>query len=335
MSRHSNISIFIPHIGCPHKCSFCDQRIISGSKSVPRGDDVRRICSQAMEEIKDRGNTQIAFFGGSFTAIPREYMLELLTAAHEFLGEGKFSGIRISTRPDFIDGEILSVLKEYGVTSIELGAQSLSDKVLTANERGHSAEDIFCASGLIRDNGFELGLQMIPGLYMSTPEDEKTTMEGVLKIKPDTIRIYPIVVIEGTKLAEYYKSGEYKLMPFKDMVSLCADMMLTFERNGIRVIKCGLHASDGVDGERVAGYYHPAFRELCQGEIYRKEILELTEGKPGRYEIQVGTSHISKAVGHKKSNMEYFKKLGIEIVIKGNDKIPLYMVKGADYLPCL
>lgn len=324
MSRHSNISIFIPHIGCPHKCSFCDQRIISGSKNIPHGDDVRRICEQAMQEIKDRSSTQIAFFGGSFTAVPRDYMLELLTAAREFVGEGKFSGIRISTRPDFIDREILSILKSYGVTSIELGAQSLSDKVLAANERGHSAEDVFKASELIREGGFELGLQIIPGLYKSTIEDEQQTIEGVLKIEPDTIRIYPIVVIEGTKLADYYKNGEYELMPFEDMVSLCADMMMQFESNSIRVIKCGLHASDGVEGERTAGFYHPAFRELCQGEIYKKEILRLTGGKAGRYDILVGKSHISKAVGHKKQNIEYFGNLGIEISIKGDDSIPIY-----------
>ena len=327
MSRHSNISIFIPHIGCPHKCSFCDQRIISGSKNIPHGDDVRRICEQAMQEIADKSSTQIAFFGGSFTAVPRDYMIELLTAAREYVGEGKFSGIRISTRPDFIDGEILSILKSYGVTSIELGAQSLSDNVLTANERGHSAEDIYSASQLIRDGGFELGLQIIPGLYKSTIEDEQQTIEGVLKIKPDTIRIYPIVVIEGTKLADYYKKGEYELMPFEDMVSLCADMMMQFEQSDIRVIKCGLHASDGVEGERVAGFYHPAFRELCQGEIYKKEILRLTGGKAGRYEVLVGKSHISKAVGHKRQNIDFFKNMGIEVSIKGNDDIPLYSVK--------
>ncbi len=324
MSRHSNISIFIPHIGCPHKCSFCDQRIISGSKNIPHGDDVRRICEQAMQEIADKSSTQIAFFGGSFTAVPRDYMVELLTAAREYVGEGKFSGIRISTRPDFIDGEILSLLKSYGVTSIELGAQSLSDNVLTANERGHSAEDIYSASQLIREGGFELGLQIIPGLYKSTIDDEKQTAEGVLKIKPDTIRIYPIVVIEGTKLADYYKNGGYELMPFEDMVSLCADMMMQFESSGIRVIKCGLHASDGVDGERVAGFYHPAFRELCQGEIYKKEILKLTDGKAGRYEVLVGKSHVSKAVGHKRQNIEFFKNLGIELTIKGNDNVPVY-----------
>ncbi len=327
MSRHSNISIFIPHIGCPHRCSFCDQRTISGSKDIPRGDDVRRICSRAVDEIPDKSNTQIAFFGGSFTAIPEGYMLELLTAAREFVGEGGFSGIRISTRPDFINKKILSVLKGYGVTSIELGAQSLSDEVLAANERGHTAHDVFIASELIKSSGFELGLQIIPGLYRSTPEDEKATMDGVISISPHTVRIYPIVVIEGTKLAEYYKKGEYKLAPFEDMVELCGDMMLAFEAEGIRVIKCGLHASDGVEGERIAGYYHPAFRELCQGEIYRKEILKLTEGKPGKYEILVGSSHISKAVGHKRQNIEYFRKRGTEIIIKGDSSIPLYSVR--------
>lgn len=147
---HSNISIFVPHIGCPHMCAFCNQRTITGTEKIPHADDVRRICSQAMGEVKDPSQTEIAFFGGSFTAVPRDYMLELLEAADEFVGEGKFSGIRISTRPDYIDSEILDILKTHGVTAIELGAQSMVDRVLEANERGHSAADIENASKLIK-----------------------------------------------------------------------------------------------------------------------------------------------------------------------------------------
>ena len=146
--KHSNISIFIPHIGCPHQCSFCDQRTISGAQHVPDGDEVREICSRALSEVREPQNTEIAFFGGSFTAIPRDYMLELLTAAHEFVGKRKFRGIRCSTRPDCIDPEVLGVLKKFGVTSIELGAQSMDDEVLEANERGHTAQDVVNASRL-------------------------------------------------------------------------------------------------------------------------------------------------------------------------------------------
>ncbi len=192
--KHSNIAIFIPHVGCPHLCSFCNQRNISGEKSIPSGEDVRRICSSAMNEITDKSNTEIAFFGGSFTAIDREYMMELLSAANEFVGKGKFKGIRISTRPDYIDDEILSVLKKYGVTSIELGAQSMSDRVLEANERGHSAEDVRKASSLIKKYEFELGLQMMVGLYQSTESDDYFTMCEIIALKPDGILYFVIKI---------------------------------------------------------------------------------------------------------------------------------------------
>ena len=160
---HSNISIFVPHVGCPHKCAFCDQRTITGKQDIPRASDVQRICRQAIEQIRDPQNTEIAFFGGSFTAVPRDYMLELLEAAKPFVGDKKFRGIRCSTRPDCIDEEILSLLKDYGVTAIELGAQSMSDKVLEANERGHTAADVKNAAELIKSFGIELGLQMMIG----------------------------------------------------------------------------------------------------------------------------------------------------------------------------
>jgi len=324
---HSNISIFVPHAGCPHQCSFCNQKTISGSQCQPTADDVHRICSQAMEQISDRKNTEIAFFGGSFTAIDRNYMTELLQAANCYLGENGFRGIRISTRPDYIDDEILEILKSYGVTSIELGAQSMVNRVLNANERGHTAEDVYRACQLIRNYGFELGLQMMVGLYGSTDKDEFDTIDSIVEITPDTVRIYPVVVLEGTKLAELYKSGEYQLMDFDYISEICSIGMMRFENNGIKVIKCGLHASDGVEGEMVAGYYHPAFRELCESLIYRWRMEEIIFGlteNSNTYTFAVNTSCISKALGHKKSNVEYFKKNGIDIKVMGDENIPKY-----------
>ena len=291
---------------------------------MPSADDVKRICEQAYSEIEDKKNTQIAFFGGSFTAIDRKYMTELLDTVSGFIGEGAFSGIRISTRPDFIDDEVLSLLREKGVTSIELGAQSMDNDVLSANERGHTAEDTIKASELIKAYGFELGLQIIPGLYKSSESIEKKTYESVLSIHPDTVRIYPIVVLEGTKLAELLKSGEYKLMPFDKMTELCAKMLKGYEANGIKVIKCGLHASDGVSGEKAGGYYHPAFREICEGLIYREVIDKKLSGRKGKFEIAVNSSAISKAIGHKKANTEYFRQKGIEIKVTGGIGIPPY-----------
>ena len=353
--KHSNISIFIPHIGCPHKCSFCDQNTISGAQHLPDGNEVREICTQALSEVKSPEDTEIAFFGGSFTAIPRDYMLELLEAAQEFVGEGKFRGIRCSTRPDCINNEVLSLLKTYGVTAIELGAQSMSDKVLEANERGHTAEDVFNASRLIRQYGFELGLQMMIGLYKSTGNDEYETMEKILEIHPDTVRIYPVVILKGTRLAELLESGEYRLFggadderehyDFDDVVEIAAGMLEEFGKNGIRVIKCGLHASEFVEKDMVGGFYHPAFRELCESRIYNhliwNELFEMADmNRPqkyvkeeadaklqklkGKHTIAVHPSCISKAMGHKKSNYLELLERGIEIKIIGDESVPKY-----------
>ncbi|MBR4627720.1 MAG: radical SAM protein [Ruminococcus sp.] len=325
--KHSNISIFIPHVGCPHMCSFCDQRTISGAQHLPDGNEVREICSKALGEVRSPGNTEIAFFGGSFTAIPRDYMLELLTAANEFVGVGKFRGIRCSTRPDCIDSEVLGLLKEYGVTAIELGAQSMDDDVLTANERGHTAEDVRRAAGLIKSAGIELGLQMMTGLYKSSGAADMFTANELISLRPATVRIYPVVVLYGTRLAELYADGEYVLTPFDEMVGQCAAIMGMFLKNGIRVIKCGLHASEFVEQDMVAGYYHPAFRELCEMYIYRaaaEELLAAEDIRSGDVTLAVSSRCLSKAVGQKKANISYFREHGINVSFVGDDAIPIY-----------
>lgn len=332
---HSNISIFVPHVGCPHKCAFCDQNAITGRQDIPRGEDVARACEQALVQVADPADTEIAFFGGSFTAIPRAYMLELLEAAHRYVGVGKFAGIRISTRPDCIDAEVLDILKAHGVTAIELGAQSMSDRVLAANERGHTAEDVRQASALIRERGFELGLQMMVGLYQSTEAEEELTVESILSLAPDTVRIYPVVILENTRLAELFRSGEYKPFEFDRAVELSAEALIRFHSAGIRVIKCGLHASEVVERDMVGGFYHPAFRELCEGRIYRAAVeKELTAARERgelprdeRYTFAVHPSCIGKAVGQKRTNKEYFRQMGADVRFVGDESVPVYQVR--------
>ena len=329
--KHSNISVFVPHVGCPHKCSFCDQRTISGAQSLPRGNYVRQVCEQALREVRSPEDTEIAFFGGSFTAVPRDYMLELLEAAREYVGEGKFRGIRCSTRPDCISTEVLELLKGFGVTAIELGAQSMKDEVLAANERGHTAQDVVNASRLIKDYGFELGLQMMTGLYKSSLADDMETARKIADLAPDTVRIYPVVVLRGTRLGQLYLSGEYAPAPFDEMVEVCADIMKLFTERGIRVIKCGLHASEFVEQDMVAGYYHPAFRELCEAAIYRSNILRAIEKElpdcRGSVTAEVSSRCISKAVGQKRANIEFFRERGLDVTIVGSETVPIYECK--------
>lgn len=318
---HSNISIFIPHMGCPNTCSFCNQRTISRTASAPAGSQVGEILAQACEHLP-AGTAEIAFFGGSFSAIPREYMIELLETAKPFVQSGKVSGLRISTRPDCIDEEILTILKEYGVTAIELGAQSMDDAVLKANERGHSSEDVRKASHMIKEAGFELGLQMMTGLYLSTPEKDYETAREIAALGPDTVRIYPVVILKGTKLGELLQSGEYKPYSFETAAELCAELLEMFEEKGIRVIKLGLHSSETVEADMLGGFYHPAFREICEGILFRRKIeQELTRTKGKRFTVYVSPSAVSKAAGHKKSNIEYFSEKGISIKIRSDDTL--------------
>ena len=181
--KQTNISVFIPHYGCTHICSFCNQKTISGHSEPVTEKELESILEGQLENLKDSGTkAQIAFFGGSFTAIDRDYMIRLLTVAKRYTDAypEQYDGIRCSTRPDCIDEEILGILKSYGMTAIELGAQSMNDEVLTANRRGHTAEDVRRASRLIKQSGFELGLQMMVGLYKSTPKDESDTIDKII-----------------------------------------------------------------------------------------------------------------------------------------------------------
>jgi len=312
--KHNNIAIFIPHQGCKNECSFCNQKTISGTNSPPTKEDVFDVLSKATEQIGDKSATEIAFFGGSFTAIDRDYMLDLLETANKFVGENKFYGIRVSTRPDAISQEILDILKSYNVTSIELGAQSMDDFVLKSNNRGHSAKEVYEASSLIKKSGIQLGLQMMVGLYNDNIDGAFFTASEIIKIKPDTVRIYPTVILKHTKLEKLYTSGEYKTIELEHAILICARLLEMFSANGIKVIKLGLHASVDVERDMVGGIYHPAFKELCEGEIFFKKALRKMEQLHSEnVEIFTSKSNTSKMVGHKKRNIDRFKSLGYNV----------------------
>lgn len=324
---HSNIAIFVPHAGCPNMCSFCNQKSISGSQKMPTFDEVQKTCEQALEQVRDKSDAEIAFFGGSFTAIERSYMISLLEAVQGFIGENKFKGIRISTRPDYINAEILGLLKSYHVSAIELGVQSMSDEVLAANDRGHTSEDVRISAKLIKEFGFELGLQMMVGLYKSSVKLDTFTANELIKLQPKAVRIYPVAILEGTKLAELFRTGQYVPMELETAVRLSKDLLKLFLSNGIDVIRLGLHASDLVESQLVGGLYHPAFRELCESLIFRDNIENSVGGKVGDLTVEVSTKSISKAIGQKKSNINYFSAKGINIKIKSSSTLVGYNIK--------
>lgn len=313
MSKRAAVAIFVPHLGCPHRCTFCDQKTITGSVNLPHADDVRRAAERALECGASPENTEIAFFGGSFTAIPENYMTELLEAAKPYVDAG-FRGIRLSTRPDAIDEKILAKLKSYGVTSIELGAQSMCDNVLSANERGHTAADVERAARLVKQFSFTLGLQMMVGLYKSTPEKDLYTAERLISLAPQEARIYPTVILKGTRLGELFLSGEYIPYSMETAVSLCSKMLDMFENAGISVIKLGLHSSQEVESDMLGGLYHPAFRELCESRRYRDKMEELI-GADKSAAFTVPERNLSKALGQKRENISYFGKKGVSVSV--------------------
>lgn len=316
---HSNISIFVPHIGCPNKCSFCNQRYITGACWAPGAKDVEKAVAAAKGSKNfDSKTAEIAFFGGSFTAINRNYMTALLKAAEQFVNDGTVKGIRISTRPDAIDDDILTLLKEHGVTSIELGAQSMNDRVLRMNNRGHTSGDVERASRLIRGYGFELGLQMMTGLYGDSDNSAIKTAERLIALQPDTVRIYPTIVLKDTDLAALYADNIYKPQTLDGAVSLASKLYKMFTENGIRVIRLGLHSIE--ENAYIAGPWHPAFSELCQSQIMLTGVLSGLQEK-GKYNIKVAKSAVSKMTGQGRKNIIFLKSRGYDCRVSTDEEL--------------
>lgn len=321
--------MFVPHIGCPCRCSFCNQHEITGQAEAITPEKVHQAVKQAKNRIeKDAQSVEIAFFGGSFTAIEKSYRLALLEAAQREVQAYGLGGIRISTRPDKIDVPILNTLKSYGVTAIELGAQSLCEEVLKANRRGHTAAQVVTAAKLIQSAGFELGLQMMTGLYQDTSEKAMQTAEKIIALKPDTVRIYPTLLFENTYLYELWQKGEYTPQSLEEAVSLCADLIPLFEKNGIRIIRVGLHAEAEMQGKYVAGPFHAAFKELCLSRIFYQRLwaaLHEKIVKTGKikYTVKVNPKMFSVAVGQKKENQRKLREQGFQIGFEQDSAVAL------------
>lgn len=322
IAKKGNISIFIPHLGCPHKCSFCNQNVITGNEKQPTAQDVKNAVETA---LKRKGYTyEIAFFGGSFTAIDRQYMISLLEAAGEYVKNGSVNGIRISTRPDAIDKEVLEILKGYGVTSIELGAQSMDDEVLKANLRGHTSADVENASRLIKEYGFELGLQMMTGLYLDTDEKAIKTAQKIIDLAPATVRIYPTAVLKGTYLARLLEDKVYKAQTVDDAANLCTKLVPMFENAGIKIIRLGLHSSPELKKNIVAGAFHDSFGEIVKSRFMLNRILKYP---PDDYEIFVNSKSVSQLKGQQKRNIYFLMEAGYNIKVTVNDKVAVDDIK--------
>ena len=311
--KHKTIPIFVPHMGCPNDCSFCNQKKITGQNTLVTKDDVKRQIEDALFTMPDDTDfVEIGFFGGSFTGIDKKAQNDFLEVAKSYKDKGLVQAIRLSTRPDYIDDEILTNLKSFGVTTIELGAQSMDDEVLLLNRRGHISEDTVRASRMIKDYGFGLGLQMMTGLFGDSDEKCMETLEKIISLHPDCVRIYPTLVLSGTHLGKFYETGKYKPQTLDEAVSLCADLKERLDNENIKIIRLGLMSSDNINpnADVLSGPYHPSFGELVQSEIYLRRILKEIDCNA---DILVNEKDISAFSGNKKKNIQKLEESGYNV----------------------
>lgn len=332
MKHQYIIPIFVPHLGCPNDCIFCNQKSISGQKKNMTKEEAKNIIDNYLKNLNDSDALiEIAFFGGSFTAINENLQNELLELAYTYVKEGKVESIRISTRPDYIDKNILKRLKKYKVKTIELGVQSANDFVLKRANRGHTFEDVKKASKLIRWYGFRLGHQMMVGLPESTRQDEINTAKALIKLKPKMVRIYPVLVVKNTKLEKEYENGIYKALPLPQAVETCKQLVRMFSDKNIDIIRVGLQNTDEISdpssekSEVVAGPYHPAFRQLVESGLWYDAIVEKIKKlnvKVKEVQVTVNPLDVNNVIGHKKDNVLKLKEFyDVDLVLKQDSNI--------------
>lgn len=333
MKKQYIIPIFVPHLGCPNECTFCNQRKISGQQKNVTEEDVRSTIEYYLDSFKEKdAKVEVAFFGGSFTAIEAELQERLLKTAYEYIEAKKVDSIRVSTRPDCINKEVLKRLKKYKVKTIELGVQSTDNYILDKCKRGHTFEDVKKASRMIRWHRFTLGHQMMVGLPESTALDELNTAKDLAKLKPKIVRIYPVLVIRGTELEREYLDGEYEPLSVEQAVERCKELCYFFNKKRITVIRIGLQNTDTIcnpqkDGsDVVAGPYHETFRQLVESSMYYDTIVDKIKKfntKVKEVEVKVNPQNVSNVVGFKRQNISKLKDTyDVDVLIKMDDKCP-------------
>lgn len=319
------IPIFIPFLGCPHDCAFCNQVKITNYKdNINKENTIRQINQYLSYFPKNENLKEIAFFGGSFTGLDEKVMISYLEIALNYKKKGIIDRIRLSTRPDYINNSILDILKKYEVDVIELGIQSLDNEILNANERGHSKEDSIMASKLIKDYGFKLGHQIMPGLYKDSFDKAiKTGLESI-KMNPDMVRIYPTLVIKDTKLEKLHKEGLYKPLSLDEAIEISSRLYMIYSYKKIPVIRIGLQPTENINEKKdvVAGPFHPSIRQLVETNIHKIYLEELINkyGLKNKIKIHISNREISIIAGNKKANKNYFyKKYGLVINFENDE----------------
>lgn len=317
--KHYNIPIFISHFGCPNACVFCNQKKINGRETDVTLEDLENIIEEYLEILPEDSYKEVAFFGGTFTGISMSKQKEYLEGVKKYLDKGLVQGIRLSTRPDYINHEVMEQLKKYNVTTIELGVQSFDEEVLKKSARYYPVETVYKACEMIKSYGIDLGIQLMPGLPGSTFKSDFESAQETVKIAPQNARVYPTLIIKDTEMENMYKRGEYEVFSLEEAIKRCRKICALLEIKGINIIRVGLQPSDDLrnGGVSVEGAFHPAFRELVDGEIYFS-FLEKIKNRENALEIKANEKNISKIVGIKKKNSKRLGKFQLEIDNKLN-----------------
>lgn len=325
------VPIFIPNQGCPHRCVFCDQEKITSQPARPvDGQRVRELLDHARRSALfcARKHREIAFYGGTFAGLPEKTIREVLGVVASYLQEGIFHSVRVSTRPDSLDEKKAALLKGLGVSTVELGTQSMDDEVLRMTRRGHSALDTERTVDLLKHRGFRVGIQLMPGLPGDSAERFSATVQKVIRMKPDMVRLYPVVVIRGTELAQWFESGEYQALALEEAVRICAESCLRLEEAGIPVIRIGLMASASLreKGQVMGGPWHESFGHLVRSEIYQRRIGAFLPG-PGeakRISIRIPSKDIALLRGHRNEGIRRIEETTKALIdgILADDSLP-------------
>lgn len=307
---------FIPHVGCPHRCRFCQQQKVSGHSSAPSPE---RVAKELDLLLPEKGSGEVAFYGGTFTLLEPGLQVDYLQQVKPFVANGRVSGVRISTRPDAINDEQLILLQQGGVTTVELGCQSFSAEVLETVGRGHGPHVVSGAVELLRSRSFQVGLQLMPGLPGADAREALQSLHRALELDPDFMRIYPAVVLRDTALEEDYLQGRYRPMELDAAVELCAEMLWHCREAAVPVIRLGLQATASLvpDQALVAGPFHPAFGALVKSRLWRRALASALVGQ-GVFELRVHPSDLSDVLDQRRGNLEYFKTRGKDLILQSD-----------------
>lgn len=313
MTKQYTIPIFVPHYGCPFDCIFCNQERITGVSTDVSSKDVRESIEEYLGYFNRDAKIEVGFFGGSFTGIDCKIQEDLLRVAHDYKKSGKIDDIRLSTRPDFINEEILARLRRYSVGTVELGVQSLDEEVLRESGRGHNRDIVYESAKKIKEANINLGLQMMVGLPGDSFEKSLKTVREFIELEPSCVRIYPTLVIKGTDLEDLYLNKKYEALSLEKAIDYCSIYVMLFELKDINIIRVGLQPTENIQlgKDVVAGPFHPAFKQLVEGNIYR-ELLDYNlndlDIKNKDITIEINRKNISSIVGQKSVNKNYIQK---------------------------